>query len=68
MKSNSLKYSSSQMVHLIELKFGMYITGHCQTNSTDFGEYQMNCFFTGAQKNSYALQPIESNCKKYASV
>ena len=57
------------MVLSIEFKFRMYITGHRRTKPVDFGEYQMNCFFTGIQKrNSYALQPMESNYKKYASV
>ena len=50
MESNSLKCSSIQMVHSIELKFGMYITSHRRTNPIDFGEYRMNSFFTGAQK------------------
>ena len=57
-------------VYSIELKFGMFIIGHRQTNCIDFGECRMNTlfFFTGAEKNSYTLQPMESNCKKYASV
>ena len=50
MESNSLKSSSIQMVHSIELKFGMYITGHRRTSPVDFGEYWMNSFFTGVQK------------------
>ena len=37
MKSNSLKSSSTQTVHSIELKFGMHIAGHYQTSPIDFG-------------------------------
>ena len=50
MESNSLKCSSIQIVHSIELKFGMYITGHRRTNPINFGEYPMNRFFTGVKK------------------
>ena len=38
MEPNSFKYSSVQMIHLIELKFGTYIIDHCSTNYLDFGE------------------------------
>ena len=37
-ESNSLKCSSIQMIHSIDLKFGMYIIGHRSTNYIDFGE------------------------------
>ena len=35
-ESNSLKYSSIQMVLSIELKFSMYIIGHCPTYCVEF--------------------------------
>ena len=38
-------------VHSIQLKFGMYIIGHRQKNSIDFGECKMHNFFAGAQKS-----------------
>ena len=41
MESNSLKCSNIQTVRSIELKFGMYSTGHRRTNPIDFGEYWM---------------------------
>ena len=44
MESNSLKGSSIQTMHSIELQFGMYITGHRRTNPIAFGERQMNSF------------------------
>ena len=50
MEPNSLKCSSIQTMHSIELKFGMHITGHRRMNPIDFGEYRMNSFFTGVQK------------------
>ena len=64
---NSLKCSSIKMVHLIELKFGTYITSHSWTNPIDFGEYLMNSFFTGVQKRIIILRPMESNSLKYSS-
>ena len=57
------------MGHSIELKFGMHIIGHRPTYCVEFGEFRISSFFTGAQKkNFYALEPIESNFKKYVSV
>ena len=53
MESNSLKCFSIQMVHSIEFKFGMYITGHCQRNPIDFGEYRMNSFFLQGHKKEF---------------
>ena len=50
LEPNSLKCSSIQMVHSIELKFGMYIIGHRPTYSIDFDEFRINSFFTGEQK------------------
>ena len=50
MESNSLKCFSIQMGHSIELKFGMYITGHRRTNPIDFGEYRMNSFLQEYKK------------------
>ena len=50
MESNSLKYSSIQMVRSIELKFSMYIIRHCPTHCVEFGEFRINSFFTGTQK------------------
>ena len=37
-------------VHSIELKFGIDITGHRQTNPIDFGEYRMNRFLQECKK------------------
>ena len=70
MESNSSKCSSIQMVHSIELKFSMYIIGHRLTYCIDFAELKINSFFfyNSTKNNSYALQPVESNYKKYASV
>ena len=50
MESDSLKCSSIQIVHSIELKFGMYIIGHRSTNCIDFGEYRMNSFLQEFKK------------------
>ena len=47
MESNSLKYSSIQMVHSIELKFGMHIIGHLSSYCVEFGEFRINSFFAG---------------------
>ena len=38
MESNSLKCSSIQMIHSIDLKFGMDIIDHRSANYIDFGE------------------------------
>ena len=60
MESNSLKCSSIQMVHSIELKLGMYIIGHRPTHCVEFGEFRTNSFFTGVQKkNSYTFTTYE---------
>ena len=50
-------------------KFGVYIVGNHPTYCVDFGEFRFyNFFFYRSSKNSsYALQPMESNYKKYAS-
>ena len=50
MELNSLKCSSNQMVHSIELKFGMDIIGHHSTYFIEFGKLRINSFLTGAQK------------------
>ena len=50
MESNSLKGSSIQKMHLIELNFGIYIIGHYRKKVTDFGEFMMHSFFTRVQK------------------
>ena len=50
MKSNSLNCSSIQIVHSIELKFGMYFISHRPTYCVEFGELWINNFFTGALK------------------
>ena len=44
MELNSLKCSIFQIVHSIELKFGIYIIGHHLTNCIDFGEFRINSF------------------------
>ena len=69
MELNSLKGSSIQTVHSIELKFGMYIVDHCPTYCNNFGGFTINSFFyRSTKKNSYTLQSMESSCKNYASV
>ena len=50
MESNSLNGSSIQMMHSIELKFGMHIIGYHRTNPIDFGECCMHSFFERVQK------------------
>ena len=50
MKLNSLKCSSIQMVHSIELELRMYIIGHRPTSCVEYGEFRINSFFTRAQK------------------
>ena len=50
MESNSLKPSSIETVHSIELKFDMYIIGHLLTYSYDFGEFRNTSVFTGVEK------------------
>ena len=50
------------MVHLIKIEIGMNIIDHHITYCIDFGEFRINRLFTGVQrKNSYTLQPTESN-------
>ena len=69
MESNSLKGSSIQAVHSIELKSGMHITGHCRTNPIDFGKCRMHSFFyRSTKKISYTLRPMESNSLKGSSI
>ena len=69
MESNSLKDSSIQMAHSIELKFGMYIIGHYWTNATDFGEFLMHSFFyRSKKKNCYTLRSMESNSLRGSSM
>ena len=71
MKSNSLKCSSIQMIHWIDLKSGMHIISHRSANCIDFGEFRIISSFTSAQKRIFMhcnpLQPMESKYKKYAS-
>ena len=50
MESISLKSSSIQTVHSIELKLSIYVIDHCPTYCINFGEFRINSFFTGAQK------------------
>ena len=53
----------------MELKFDMHIIGHCPTYYTDFGEFMVNSlFYRSPKKDSYSLQPFESNSKKHDSV
>ena len=40
MEPNSLKCSSMQTVHSIELKFGMYFIGHRLAHCIDFSEFK----------------------------
>ena len=39
-------------MHSIELKFGMYNTGHRRTNPIDFDEYRIYNFFAGVQERN----------------
>ena len=55
-------------MHSIELKFGMYIIHHRSTYCSNFGEFMINSFFTGVQKEFFALQSKDSNNQNYASV
>ena len=71
-----LKCSSTQTMHSIELKFGMYIIDHHPTHCVDFDKFRIHVFFfffffffkQEYKKNSYTLHPMELNYKKYASV
>ena len=57
------------MVHSIELKFDMYIIGHCRTNPIDFGECRTCSFFyRSTKKISYTLRPLESKSLKDSSI
>ena len=40
-------------VHSVELKLGVYITGHRRTNPIDFGEYRMKSFFLQECKKKF---------------
>ena len=56
------------MVHSIEFKFNMYITGHRRMNPIHFGEDQMdNFFYRSTKKNYYTLWPMESNFLKFSN-
>ena len=56
-------------MHFIKLKAGLYITDHRHAYCIDFSEFRINIFILlEYKKNSYILQPMESNYKKYASV
>ena len=56
-------------MHSIELKFGMHITGHRQTDLIDFGECRIySSFYRSEKKKSYTLRLIESNTLKGSSV
>ena len=55
MESNYLKGSSVQMVHSIELKLGMHIIGHSQTNPIDFREGRMHIFLQECKKEFYYI-------------
>ena len=69
MESNTLKCSSIQMIHSIDLKFGMYSIGHRLIYCVDFGEFMINSFFyKSTKKYSYTLRPMESNSLKCSSI
>ena len=56
-------------MHSIEFKFGMNIIDLPSTSCIKFGEFRINSFFYRRTKNnSYTLQFMESNYKKYVSV
>ena len=50
MEPTSLKCSSIQTVHWIELKFGMCVTSHRPTYCVDFDEFRLNNVFTSVPK------------------
>ena len=50
METNSLKCSSIQTVHWIDLKFGMHIKVHRPIYCLKFDELGINSFFTGLQQ------------------
>ena len=46
----------------IELKFGIYVTGHRQKNPIDFNEYPMDSFFLqGYEKECLYITAYEVN-------
>ena len=48
-------------MHAVELKFSMYIIGHCQMNPINFGEGKMyNSFYRSAKINSYTFWHVKS--------
>ena len=67
MESNSLKCSSIQRIHSIDLKFGMYIIV-LPIVLILVNKGLIVFFYRSTKKNSYTLQPMKSNYKKYASV
>ena len=50
-ETNSLRCSSIQMAHSVELKFDMYTIGHCPTYCVDFEEFRINNSFSRNGKN-----------------
>ena len=58
-ESNSLKCSSIQIVHSIELKSGIHITGLRRTNSIDFGECRMHRFLIELQLRIHFCFPLK---------
>ena len=63
------EYDSFELLHFIELKFDMYITGHRWTNPIDFDECRMYRFsYWSTKKNSYALRSMELNSLKGSNI
>ena len=61
------EHYSAKTVHSIELRFGMYITGHRFTYCVDFNEFKIKFFYRRPKRNFCTLEPMESNYKKYTS-
>ena len=68
MEWNSLKGSSIQTVHSIELKFGIYIISHHRTNLTDFCEYRIHSFLQEYKKEFLYIRPTEWNFLKGSNI
>ena len=69
MELNSLKCSSMQTVHSIELKFNMHNIVHHLAYCVDFGEFRINSFFYRSTKMySYPLLPMLSNSLKCSNI
>ena len=55
-------------MHSIELKFSSCIIGYCPTYCMDFGEFRINCCFTGAQKEFLHITARKSSHQNCANI